>query len=165
MHERLPVQSTEMVRSTMLIRIMRILFIGAMMLLAPMATYSGQEEPIPSTDKVPFGQYPGDNGYKHDEYHLDYQKMFGEKMKCACGGDDCRVTIWRHSTLKSPKGIDVLVNRMWLPLDSISAMPQQGQIPLNLAREWAHVCAYEIGGGYTGVRISIPCAIINEKEG
>ena len=44
---------------------------------------------------VPFGQAPGDEGYKHELYHDEYQKVFGDR--CGCRRGECRVTDWRKT--------------------------------------------------------------------
>lgn len=104
---------------------------------------------------VELGKAPGDYGYKHQQYHLYYQKVFGEIGQCACGYGDCRVTDWRQTKLGSPTGYDMIVNRHWIPLPETVWMPKPWQIPTALQQDRGHVCSY----GAVGQEL-IPCAII-----
>ncbi|HTR18764.1 MAG TPA: hypothetical protein VMH91_02170 [Candidatus Paceibacterota bacterium] len=109
---------------------------------------------------VPFGEAPGDEGYKHDLYHPSYQKLFGEIGNCTCGDGECRVTDWRETTIGSPKGYDVIVDRHWLALPGDVWMPDDPKtIPKDLLRERAHVCAYNYG-----IFPLISCALINTTQ-
>jgi hypothetical protein len=106
---------------------------------------------------VPYGDAPGDFGYKHKRYHPYYQALFGKLGHCACGTGECRVTDWRMTILNSPIGFDVIVERNWWPLPGNVWMPKAGDpIPPELFKERAHVCAYG-----RGAEIIISCALIN----
>lgn len=131
---------------------------------APDDVFRGE---APEYKGVPFGQAPGDDGYCHEKYHPCYQELFGKLGHCSCGDGDCRATVWKANS-KSPKGIDVVVNRGWRPLPANVWMPPEDSavVPPELLREWAHVCAYETGGGYgVPAGLTIPCALINKQLG
>lgn len=109
---------------------------------------------------VPTGEAAGDYGYKHDLYHEAYQRLFGEQGHCLCGVGECRVTDWRETELKSPRGYDVIVNRLWLPLLLSVWMPDElTKIPAVLLRERAHICAYGPLNNPT-----IACAMVNVTQ-
>ena len=74
---------------------------------------------------VPFGQAPGDEGYKHELYHDEYQKVFGDR--CGCRHGECRVTDWRKTQLDSPVGYDVIAYREWVPLRQDVWMPDSNK--------------------------------------
>ncbi|MDR3571648.1 MAG: hypothetical protein P4L81_05665 [Candidatus Pacebacteria bacterium] len=117
----------------------------------------------PTFEGTPMGSAPGDYGYRHDLYHADYQALFGASGHCSCGSGDCRVTIWRETKLDSPMGYDIVAWRNWYPLPANVWMPDtSSNIPLELYREWAHVCAYRIG--YNSNAPTIACALINKKQ-
>ena len=113
---------------------------------------------------VPFGQAPGDEGYKHDLYHDEYQRVFGDH--CGCRQGECRVTDWRKTQLDSPVGYDVIAYREWVPLRQDVWMPDSKQVSSELRREWAHICAYPPHPDHHmgDIRVTVPCAIINMKD-
>jgi len=113
---------------------------------------------------VPFGQAPGDEGYKHELYHDEYQKVFGDR--CGCRRGECRVTDWRKTQLDSPVGYDVIAYREWVPLRQDVWMPDFTQVSSELRREWAHICAYPPHTDHHmgDIRVTVPCAIINIKD-
>ena len=115
-------------------------------------------------DGVPLGQAPGDEGYKHDLYHDQYKKVFGEH--CGCNRGECRVTDWRRTQLDSPVGYDVVAYREWVPLRNDVWMPDPKQVPSELRHEWAHICAYPPHTDHHmgDIRVTVPCAIINIKD-
>src|SRR6516225_8301648 len=112
---------------------------------------------------VPFGQAPGDEGYKHELYHDEYQKVFGDR--CGCRHGECRVTDWRKTQLDSPVGYDVIAYREWVPLRQDVWMPDLTQVSSELRREWAHICAYPPHTDHHmgDIRVTVPCAIINTR--
>ena len=114
-------------------------------------------------DGVPFGQAPGDEGYKHELYHDEYQKVFGDR--CGCRRGECRVTDWRKTQLDSPVGYDVIAYREWVPLRQDVWMPDFTQVSSELRREWAHICAYPPHTDHHmgDIRVTVPCAIINTR--
>ena len=106
------------------------------------------------------GKAYGDYECMHAKYHNPYyQNLFGVLGKCSCGSGDCRATDWRETTLGSPKGYDVVVNRNWCALPAGTWIPEPQQVPHELLFERAHVCAY-----VSGAEILIPCALINKSE-
>ena len=109
---------------------------------------------IPSVSEVPMGQFPGDKGYRHSEFHPSYQKVF-DQGRCACSTGECRPTIYRPTRLGSQVGLDVLVNRRWVPVPK-SALVSKGAVPPALWRAEAHVCAYEEDDG----TIDVECFIM-----
>jgi hypothetical protein len=113
---------------------------------------------------VPFGQAPGDEGYKHELYHDEYQKVFGDR--CGCRHGECRVTDWRKTQLDSPVGYDVIAYREWVPLRQDVWIPDFTQVSSELRREWAHICAYPPHTDHHmgDIRVTVPCAIINIKD-
>jgi hypothetical protein len=53
-----------------------------------------RQAPALMFEGVPVGEAPGDEGYKHELYHDEYQKLFGDLGRCGCGHGECRVTEW-----------------------------------------------------------------------
>ena len=76
-----------------------------------MLVLTGRQAPAMLFEGVPLGEAPGDEGYKHDLYHDDYQKVFSGSGHCGCGHGECRVTDWRKTLLDSSLGIDVIAYR------------------------------------------------------
>jgi len=115
---------------------------------------------------VPVGEAPGDEGYKHELYHDEYQKLFGDLGHCGCGHGECRVTEWRKTQLGSSLGFDVIVYREWVPLQNNCWMPSPEQVPTKLRREWAHICAYQPHADHHmgNITVSVRCALINIKD-
>jgi hypothetical protein len=115
---------------------------------------------------VPVGEAPGDEGYKHELYHDEYEKLFGDLGHCGCGHGECRVTAWRKTQLDSDLGFDVIVYREWVPLLNNCWMPEPEQVPAKLRREWAHICAYQPHADHHmgNITVSVRCALINIKD-
>jgi hypothetical protein len=126
--------------------------------------FTRRQAPAMLFEGVPLGQAPGDEGYKHDLYHDQYQKVFGEH--CGCNRGECRVTDWRKTQLDSPVGYDVVAYREWVPLRNDVWMPDPKRLPSELRREWAHICAYPPHTDHHmgDIRVTVPCAIINIKD-
>jgi hypothetical protein len=131
-----------------------------------MLVLGGQQTPAVLFAGVPLGEAPGDEGYKHDLYHEHYQKVFSNSGHCGCGHGECRVTNWRKTQLGSPIGYDVIAYREWVPLPKEVFMPEAKDVPPELRREWAHICAYPGHADHHmgDVRTTVPCAIINVKD-
>ncbi|MDE2071610.1 MAG: hypothetical protein KGI70_02685 [Patescibacteria group bacterium] len=119
-------------------------------------------EEVADFKDLPRGKAPGDFNFDHAEHHADYQTVFGSH--CGCGDGECRVTVWRKTTLGSPKGFDVVVERRWWPLPANVWMPdpENVEVPLGLRLDRAHVCAYSTDGYTMYPYPLIRCAIINE---
>src|SRR5580700_3553740 len=90
---------------------------------------TGRQAPAMLFEGVPLGEAPGDEGYKHDLYHDDYQKVFSGSGHCGCGHGECRVTDWRKTLLDSSLGIDVIAYRDWVPLQKNCWMPNMNKCP------------------------------------
>ena len=131
-----------------------------------MLVLTGRQAPAMLFEGVPLGEAPGDEGYKHDLYHDDYQKVFSGSGHCGCGHGECRVTDWRKTLLDSSLGIDVIAYRDWVPLQKNCWMPNPEQVPPELRREWAHICAYPPHADHHkgNIMTSLRCAIINVKD-
>src|SRR5580704_7713097 len=131
-----------------------------------MLVLTGRQAPAMLFEGVPLGEAPGDEGYKHDLYHDDYQKVFSGSGHCGCGHGECRVTDWRKTLLDSSLGIDVIAYRDWVPLQKNCWMPNPEQVPPELRREWAHICAYPPHADHHmgNITTSVRCAIINVKD-
>jgi hypothetical protein len=68
------------------------------------------------------------------------------------------VTDWRKTLLDSFLGIDVIAYRDWVPLQKNCWMPNPEQVPPELRREWAYICAYPPHADHH--MTSVRCAII-----
>ncbi len=88
---------------------------------------------------------PGDNGYQKDDEDLlpAYQKVF-DSGKCNCSTGECRPTIFRSTqqTAENPRGVEVRVNRRWCPPSKNTVFLELRDIPTELTKDEAHVCAY-----------------------
>ena len=56
--------------------------------------------------------------------------------------------------------------RNWVPLQKNCWMPNPEQVPPELRREWAHICAYPPHADHHmgNITTSVRCAIINVKD-
>lgn len=106
---------------------------------------------------------PGDFGYRHDELHPFYQKVFSSG-KCSCSSGECRPTRARASR-KSPVGVEVLINRVWCPVSTEALITQEDKksIPAELRVDEAHVCAGELTDSH-GCPVEQECVIINDSQ-
>ena len=96
---------------------------------------------------------PGDKGYRHEEMHEHYQKLF-DSGRCYCHTGECRPTIFR-SEKESPSGIQVMVNGIWVDVPKESIL-QRSTIPKELWEYPAHVCVYG-----QGKQLKVECVVIN----
>jgi hypothetical protein len=94
---------------------------------------------------------PGDQGYRHEEFHEQYQKVFNSE-KCSCSSGECRVTDYRGSDT-SPTGFEVKVSGKWCPVPTSAWIKgSDPSIPPELRVDPAHACG-ECG--------NLECVIIN----
>jgi hypothetical protein len=130
-----------------------------------MLVLTGRQTPAMLFEGVPLGEAPGDEGYKHYIMTIT-KKVFSGSGHCGCGHGECRVTDWRKTLLDSSLGIDVIAYRDWVPLQKNCWMPNPEQVPPELRREWAHICAYPPHADHHKgiITTSLRCAIINVKD-
>lgn len=132
---------------------MKRMLLGALVLLICLLAASVAHAAEPSTS-TPQTLGPGDKGYKHDEFHEHYQKLFKDG-DCYCRTGQCRPTIYRIDPT-SPSRIEVKIDGGWYDVP-VKALRTKQSVPPELWHESAHVCAYpRPTGGY-----EIECAIIN----
>lgn len=110
---------------------------------------------------------PGDENYRKDELGDTYQHLYDEG-KCACKSGYCRPTKYRRTELGADSGWDVIVNRVWVPVP-LYALHHEGTLSRELFNELmatadAHVCAYTNWRSIER-KVEIECAIVPEHVG
>ena len=96
---------------------------------------------------------PRDKGYKHEQNHPHYQKLYSKGL-CHCKTGECRATIYRPA--KSGVGVEIKIDGNWYDVPP-DAMRDKQAVPPELWLDQAHVCAYPDGNG----KYIIECAILN----